>query len=70
MPFVNRACGPTKPETGATMLIILVFITILVALAVDFLLFLFDGNVWDAELEAKYERQMNAPFKDASAGIL
>ncbi|WP_306411429.1 hypothetical protein [Ectorhizobium quercum] len=52
------------------MLIILVFITILVALAVDFLLFLFDGNVWDAELEAKYERQMNAPFKDASAGIL
>lgn len=49
------------------MLVILVSIAILVAVGLDFILFLFDGNAWDAELEAKYERQMNRPFKDASA---
>lgn len=52
------------------MLVLLVFIAISVAVALDFVLFLFDGNVWDAELEAKYERQMNKAFKDASAGAM
>jgi len=49
------------------MLVLLVFIAILAAALIEVVLFLFDGNVWDAELEAKYERQMNKPFKDASA---
>ena len=49
------------------MLILIVFAALFLAVALDFVLFLFDGSVWDAELEAKSERQMNKAFKDASA---
>ncbi len=52
------------------MLVLLVIAAIATAVLIDFALFLFDGNVWDAELEAKYERQMNRPFKEASVGRL
>lgn len=51
------------------MLVLLVLVALSVAVTLDFMLFIFDGKVWDAELEAKYERQMNGPFKDASAAM-
>ncbi|MCA0256509.1 MAG: hypothetical protein LCH47_07950 [Proteobacteria bacterium] len=49
------------------MLVLLVLIAIFVAVVLDIALFLFDGNVWDADLLVNSERQMNGAFKDASA---
>ena len=44
------------------MLVLLVLIAIFVAVVLDIALFLFDGNVWDADLLVNSERQMNDGF--------
>ena len=66
---MNGAFGPQQAEMECMMLVLLVLIAIFVAVALDFVLFLFDGNIWDAELEGKSERQMNKAFKDASGAM-